>query len=110
MVKAKVVVNGKDLLHNFISSSEILVYGDLKASIFFVGDCTDILYFVSPTEPSVDTVLFVGNKLTVVYKCSSVIVLSGDIERLEMVNSKGNVVKTYKVNQCGSEKLLTAIK
>jgi hypothetical protein len=110
MVKAKVVVNGKELLHNYISSSEVLVYGELKASVFFVNDCTDILYFVSPSEPSVDTVLFVGNKMRIVYKTSTVVVLTGDVERVEMVNSKGNVVKTYRLNENCENGLFTAIK
>lgn len=103
MVKTQIVVNGENLLHNFISSGEILVYGNLKVSIFLRNDCSDLFYFVSPSEPQVDTVLFIGQNMKVVFKSSTVVVISGDFEKFVMVNSKGNVVKTYKLNDCGEQ-------
>ena len=103
MVNTKVVINGNELIATYISSQEVSVYGKLKAGIFFRGECTDILYFVSALEPSVDTVLFVGQNLRFVYKSSTAVVISGDVERVVLVNRRGNAVKTYKVNECGSE-------
>jgi hypothetical protein len=110
MVKTQIVVNGENLLHNFISNGEILVYGNLKVGVFLRNDCTDLFYFVSPSEPQVDTVLFVGQNITVVFKSSTVVVISGDVEKFVMVNSKGNVVKTYKLNNCGEQFLFTEVK
>jgi len=110
MVKTQIVVNGEYLLHNFISDSEILVYGNLRASIFLKNECTDLFYFVSPFEPQVDTILFVGQNMTVVFKSSTMVVISGDVEKFVMVNSKGNVVKTYKLNNCGEQFPFTEVK
>ena len=101
MVNTKVVISGEDINTFFISSNEVVVSGKLVVSIFIRGDCVDMVYFVSPTEPNVETVSFYGTNITITFKSSHVVVLSGDVESMNFIGKDGNVVKTYKVDPCG---------
>ena len=103
MVQTSVVVNGNELVVTYKESSEVYVSGILTASVFLKDECTDLLYFVSPSEPKTSTISFIGSDLTVVFKSPTAVVIRGNVDELRMINSKGEVVKTYKINQCDSD-------
>jgi len=103
MVNSRIVVSGENLNTFFISENEVTVTGKLIVSIFLKDECVDMVYFVSPSEPNVETVSFSGNNLTVTFKSSHVVVLSGNVEVMKYVNKNGEIVKTYKVEPCETE-------
>jgi len=71
--------------------------------IFMKDQCIDLLYYVSPTEPQDDTTIFSGKDMTIVYKSSTLVLFSGDIDKITFINPKGDVEKTYRLNDCDKE-------
>ena len=102
MVETKVIINGKDLLVPVVTDKSIFISGKLIVALFLTGDCVDMFYFVSPTEPQVDMVELVGDKITIVFKSNSVVVVSGDISFMNLLK-EGKVVKTHHVKVCDDE-------
>ena len=103
MVHARVAVNGEDLNVIFFSSYEVSVTGKVTVAIFMKDKCIDLLYYVSPSEPEVGATIFSGKDMTVVYKSSTLVLFSGDVEKVTFINPKGDVVKTYRLNDCDKE-------
>jgi len=103
MVHARVAVNGEELNVIFLSNNEVSVTGKVTVAIFMKDKCTDLLYYVSPTEPEVSATIFSGKDMTIIYKSSTLVLFSGDVEKVTFVNPKGDVVKTYRLNDCNKE-------
>ncbi len=106
MVKTRVVVNG-NLQTGIESSYEVLVYGKVMAIVFIKDECIDMM--LNKDKEKVSTFLFVGKDFQVVYKSETAIIFSGDVEKIAIVNDKGNVVTTYKVNNCETRSAFTEI-
>ena len=103
MVKARVAINGENLNVFFNTSYEVSVSGKVVVAIFMKDQCIDLLYYVSPTEPQTDTTIFSGKDMTIVYKSSTLVVFSGDVEKITFINPKGEVEKTYRLNDCDQQ-------
>jgi hypothetical protein len=98
-----VAINGEELNVVFFSSYEVSVTGKPTVAIFIRDQCVDLLYYVSPTMPDLGATVFSGKDMTVIFKSSTLVLISGTIEKITFLNNKGNVVKTYRLNDCDKE-------
>jgi len=108
MVKTRIVVNGENLQIGIETSYEVSVYGKIMAIVFIKNECIDMMLNKDKENPS--TFLFVGKDFQVVYQSETVIIFSGDVEKIAFVNGKGDIVTTYKVNNCETQPAFTEIK
>jgi hypothetical protein len=106
MVHTRVVINGENLDVVFNTSYEVSVTGKVTVAVFLKSECIDLLYYVSPFEfnnQEVGSTIFTGKDMTVVYKSPTMVLFSGDVERITFINPKGDVIKTYRLNDCDKE-------
>jgi hypothetical protein len=98
-----VAINGEELNVIFFSNYEVSVTGKPTVAIFIRDECVDLLYYVSPSMPDLGATIFSGKDITILFKSSTMVLISGTIEKITFLNKKGDVVKTYKLNDCDKE-------
>ena len=103
MVHTRMAINGEELNVVFLSNYEVSVTGKVTVVIFIKDKCTDLLYYVSPSAPEVGATIFSGDNMSITYKSSTLVLLSGNVEKITLISSKGDVVKTYRLNDCDKE-------
>jgi len=108
MVKTRIVINGESLQTGIETSYELSVYGKVMAIVFIKDECIDMMLNKDKENPS--TFLFVGKDFQVVYQSETAIIFSGDVDKIAFVNDKGDVVTTYKVNDCDTRPAFTEIR
>ncbi len=101
MVKARIVVNGEDLNVNLHTSYEVSVTGKVIVAIFLKDECIDLLFYKDQNEK--DTTIFTGKDMSIVYQSPTMVLFSGDVEKITFINPKGEVISTYRLNDCDKE-------
>ena len=109
MVKANVLVYGKELQTVLSTSYELSVQGKAYAIIFIKEECINKLFFDASICDDNKTIVFSGKELDNVFKSQEVIVLVGDIDKITFISPKGDIVSSYKVNDCNAEETFTEI-
>jgi len=109
MVKVSVVVSGKELQTPIHTSYEVSVFGKIDVIIFFKGECTDLLCFNEKSQNDYKTVLFTGKEIHVVFGCSNTIAFVGDLDKITFVSPNGDIVSTYKINDCDAKNGFTEV-
>jgi len=110
MTNVSVIVYGKELSLGITTSYEVMIHGKTYSIIFLQNECIVHLNFDEQTRNDNKGVLFTGTELDVIFKTDEVVVFVGNVERITFINPKGEVVSSYKVNDCNSKERFTEIK
>jgi hypothetical protein len=110
MTKVSVIVYGKELQTPITTSYEVSVYGKSYVIVIIQNECVNSVIFDEKSQNEYHTVLFSGKDIQTILRTSDVIVFMGNTDIITFIDNKGNVVSTYKINDCDAKEAFTEIK
>jgi hypothetical protein len=99
MVKSRVVVNGVNLDLKLDTANIMTIKGNFVISLYIPENITDIVYLITPKDPTITTTTIVGKDLGLIVKTEKTIVIYGDVERINLVNDNGEVIANYTIKE-----------
>ena len=97
MVKSRIVINGSNLDLIIDTDNVMTVKGNFVISVFIPKLLTDMVYFITPKEPSITSVSVIGRDLGLIVKTEKMVVIYGDVDRINLTNNSGEVVVGYTI-------------
>jgi hypothetical protein len=95
MVKSRIVLNGSNLDLVLDTDNVMTVRGNFVISVFIPRNLTDMVYFITPKDPSITSVSVIGRDLGLIVKTEKTIAIYGDVDKINLVNDSGEVVIGY---------------